>query len=182
MLLSAGLAIKTLTTPASMLTHNIESSPTTPPPSDTPAQPSLPSQLETFKTHASEFHRLLDSVRVDLRRQILLQDQAEILAPLPTTSAAGPSGANAGAAGPNAGGFDIGLLNIRSDNVGKDMEEDLWKKARAFVEHLERAREAAEAERQLLGGNGGDSMGTEDGDVDMSRTDSFPGGDEILRF
>lgn len=95
-----------------------------------------------------------------------------------------PGGANATTAGPSAGGFDVGLLNIRSDNVGKDMEEELWTKARAFMDNLERAKEAAEAERQLLGGNenGNISVGDNDGDIDMTRTNSFPGGDEILRF
>lgn len=58
------------------------------------------------------------------------------------------------------------------------MEEELWNKARGFVENLERAREAAEAEMQLLGGNGGGG----DGDVDMLSSQSIFGGDEIERF
>ena len=63
------------------------------------------------------------------------------------------------------------------------MEEELWNKARGFVENLERAREAAEAEMQLLGGNGGGGGGRGgDGDVDMLSSQSIMGGDEIGQF
>lgn len=58
------------------------------------------------------------------------------------------------------------------------MEEELWNKARGFVENLERAREAAEAEMQLLGGTGvGGGDGHADGDVDMLSTQSISMGD-----
>ena len=137
-------------------------------------QPTLPSQLETFKSHASEFHRLLDAIRVDLRREILLQDEAEILVPLQTGAAAGSSGASTGPAGPNAGGFDIGLLNVRSDAVEKDMEQELWEKARSFVVNMESVREAKEVEKQLLEGT---KLNT-DGDVEM--VTRLPAGDGTL--
>ena len=165
LLLSASLAIKSLTTPTSLLSQS------DPPPDPTSIPPpTLPSQLETFKSHASTFHNLLDSIRVNLRRQILLQDQAEILAPLPSNSATGATAANAaGSTGPGAGGFDIGLLNVRNDAVGKDMEAELWEKTRAFLDSMERAREAADAERQLLGGATNEPVETADGDIDMAR-------------
>ena len=130
-------------------------------------QPTLPSQLETFKSHASEFHRPLDAIRVDLRREILLQAEAEILVPLQTGAAAGSSGANAGR-------FDIGLLNVRSDTVEKDMEQELWEKARSFVVNMESVREAKEVEKQLLEGT---ELNT-DGDVEM--VTRLPVGDGTL--
>jgi len=62
------------------------------------------------------------------------------------------------------------------------MEEELWNKARGFVENLERAKEAAEAEMQLLGGNGGGGGGGGgDGDVDMLSSQLILG-DEIGHF
>lgn len=83
--------------------------------------------------------------------------------PLQTGAAAGPGGASTGPAGSNAGGFDIGLLNVRSDAVEKDMEQELWEKARSFVVNMEGEREAKEAERQLLGGTETNTAG----DVEM---------------
>ncbi|KAF8477165.1 mediator complex protein-domain-containing protein [Kalaharituber pfeilii] len=168
LLLSAGLAIKSLTTPTSILSQTDSSAETS-----TATPPTLQLQLESFKTHASNFHQLLDSIRVKLRRQILLQDQAEILAPLPmgsTTGAAGPGAP--GTTGPGGGGFDIGLLNVRTDTVGNDMEVELWEKAKSFVESIERAREAAEVERQLLAGAAGQHLGLRDEDIEMSRPDA----------
>ena len=101
-----------------------------------------------------------------------MQDEAEILVPPQTSAAAVPGGANTGPAGPNAGGFDIGLLNVRSDAVEKDMEQELWEKARSFVVNMESAREAKEAEKQLLEGTGISI----DGDVEMGLA-----GDGILK-
>ncbi|KAF8422429.1 hypothetical protein EV426DRAFT_712849 [Tirmania nivea] len=158
--------------PPTLLPDPTTTKPTTP--------PTLSTQLSTFKHHASHFHSLLDSIRVSLRRQILLQDQLELLIPTPpsgTTATSGSSSINNPAP---TSAFDIGLLNVRSDNVGKDMEEELWNKARGFVENLERAREAAEAEMQLLGGAVGGGRG--DRDVDMLLSQSILGGNEIERF
>ncbi|RPB21677.1 hypothetical protein L211DRAFT_827985 [Terfezia boudieri ATCC MYA-4762] len=177
LLLSAGLAIKTLTTPTSLL-PDPTSTPPNPPITSPITPPTLPTQLSTFKHHASHFHSLLDSIRVSLRRQILLQDQLELLAPTPPSGTTTTTSSSSIANPAPTTAFDIGLLNVRSDNVGKDMEEELWNKARGFVENLERAREAAEAEMQLLGGTrvgGGD--GHADGDVDMLSTQSISMGD-----
>ena len=101
-----------------------------------------------------------------------MQDEAEILVPLQTSATAGPGGANTGPAGSNAGGFDIGLLNVRSDAVEKDMEQELWEKARSFVVNMESVREAKEVEKQLLEGNEKNT----DGDVEMGSA-----GDVILK-
>jgi len=63
------------------------------------------------------------------------------------------------------------------------MEEELWSKAREFVENLERAREAVEAEMQLLRGNGGRDGAEDVGvDVDMLNSQSILGGDETELF
>ncbi|KAI5810101.1 mediator complex protein-domain-containing protein [Peziza echinospora] len=185
LLLSAGLAIKALTTPTSQIPDPSNPSPplptttttTTTSSSSDPQPTSIPTQLTTFKSHATTFFVLLDSIRVLLRRQILLQEQAEILAILPpnaTAPSAGgagvgsSSGGGGGAGGGGAGGFDLGLLNVRSDAVEKDMEAELWAKARMFVDGLmARAREDGEAERQLLAGGGGGGGVGEEGDVVM---------------
>lgn len=54
------------------------------------------------------------------------------------------------------GKMDIGFLNTRSGRVGRDMEAELWEKARSFLEDLEGGKP------------GGDVQGTDkDGDEDM---------------
>lgn len=44
---------------------------------------------------------------------------------------------NSGENGPQ---LDIGWLNSRSGRVGRDMEAELWAKARSFLEELERQK------------------------------------------
>ena len=54
------------------------------------------------------------------------------------------------------GKLDIGFLNTRSGRVGRDMEAELWEKARSFLENLETEKP------------GGDVQATDkDGDEDM---------------
>ena len=61
------------------------------------------------------------------------------------------SGVKSEAAAPK---IDVGFLNSRSGTVGRDMEAELWKKAREFLDELQSGKNG---ER---GGNG--RMDTED--------------------
>ncbi|KAA8908955.1 mediator complex, subunit Med11 [Sphaerosporella brunnea] len=69
---------------------------------------------EEFRAHAEEYHRLLSSITVRLRRQIVQLQAAEI----PVVS----------------GTIDVGVLNSRNDVVGREMEAELWAEARGFLE------------------------------------------------
>ena len=42
------------------------------------------------------------------------------------------------------GNLDVGWLNSRNDNVGKEMEADLWAKAREMVERYEKNRRSTQ--------------------------------------
>ena len=110
---------------------------------------------------------------MNLRRQIYALEEAEILpaeavTKEPTTSLAVPltvqahpqntslpraGGGNTGIiTGGGLGNLDVGWLNSRNDNVGKEMKSELWREAEIFVRKLEgrepgveRQKEAADA-------------------------------------
>ena len=44
--------------------------------------------------------------------------------------------AKAGTAGGGMGNIDVGWLNSQNDNVGKEMEAELWEEASKFVNRL----------------------------------------------
>jgi hypothetical protein len=77
----------------------------------------------SFREHAEEYHRLLNSITARLRRQIVQLQVSEI----PVA---------------NQGTIDVGVLNSRNDVVGREMEAELWKEAREFLE------EKGEGERE----------------------------------
>lgn len=113
-------------------------------------------QRENFTSSASRYFSLLSSVDVRLRRQIYALEEAEIIPAEVAlkehqTSLAVPS-AFAGlgntqtaslakqaalskvtTSGGGLGSLDVGWLNSRNDNVGKEMEAELWAKAEEFV-------------------------------------------------
>ena len=152
MLHSAGLAIKALTNRSSS-DHDEHS----------PRPRSIDQQKENFTAAASQYFSLLSSVDVRLRRQIYALEEAEIIpaeaaSKEQQTSSAAPPGSAAHATVPNPppakqatagksastggglGALDVGWLNSRNDKVGKEMEAELWGKARDFVLSLEDER------------------------------------------
>lgn len=146
---SAGLAVKALT--KTQESPNESGSP--------PA--SLEGHKAAFTSAASQYFSLLSSIDVRLRRQIYALEEAEILAaepPAKENSAAPAShgifgeavgttalpqatsqttSKNASTTASNLGNLDVGWLNSRNDKVGKQMEAELWARARDFVERLE---------------------------------------------
>jgi hypothetical protein len=56
------------------------------------------------------------------------------------------------------GKLDIGWLNSRSGRVERDMEAELWEKARTFLERLEKGR--SDGTGQRADGDGDEDMGT----------------------
>ena len=119
MLQSAGLAIKTLT----MCQTN-----------STTAEDSPQSFTDATNTYLEGLH----SVDVRLKRQIYGLHEAGII------SMAKESPSRSDGQNPDisrvAGDYvalDVGWLNSRSGKVGRDMEAELWAKARTFLEALE---------------------------------------------
>lgn len=54
------------------------------------------------------------------------------------------------------GKLDIGWLNSRSGRVGRDMEAELWEKARTFLEGLEKGESNGNGHKADGDGGGGD--------------------------
>ncbi len=160
---SAGLAIEALTKPtASAPTEGL------------PSQPIPKEQRqESFTVATSQYFTLLSSVDVNLRRQIYALEEAEILpaeavTKEPPTSLAVPSAAHAHSqnaslsrigggnkvviVGGGLGNLDVGWLNSRKDNVGKELNAELWKEAERFVHKLEERKPSASRELGKING------------------------------
>lgn len=122
-------------------------------------------QKQNFRQAASQYFSLLSAVDVRLRRQIYALEEAEIIpaeAPpkeqanslsVPSAFAAfgnGPASSMAKQMAPSKsvgsggglGSLDVGWLNSRNDDVGKEMEAELWAEAQQFIETLEKDQEA----------------------------------------
>ena len=112
LLSTASSAIRCLTTPPST-SPNPNTTSTPPPPSSPPQSPQ-----EVFALHAEKYHELLSSITVRLRRQIMQLQAAEI----PVAQ----------------GQIDVGMLNARNDVVGREMEGEVWRGARGFLEVVEK--------------------------------------------
>lgn len=112
---------------------------------------------------------------VNIRRQIYALEEADILpaeavAKETPTSLAVPAAAQASS--PNAslprtgggnkgvvigdglGNLDVGWLNSRNDNVGKEMKAELWGEAERFVSKLEESKLGVDREFNNPTGNG----------------------------
>jgi Mediator complex protein len=141
---SAGLALQTLSTSAK------QSSAST-----------IQNKREAFQEISNTYLRTLQSVDVRLRRQIYGLEEGDIIPgekiKAKTDGQDAPVGGMAAMmAGQGAGvkeetlisvgeggmgKLDIGWLNSRSRSVDQDMEAELWARARAFLERLEKTAE-----------------------------------------
>ena len=124
---------------------------------------SIEQQKGAFTAATSQYFSLLSSLDVRLRRQIYALEEAQILPkdvstkeprnsqasslgfpgmgstanmPLPTQSGVGKGPITGG----GLGNLDIGWLNSRNDNVGKEKEAELWEEALRIVQRLEEGR------------------------------------------
>ena len=110
---------------------------------------------------------------VNLRRQIYALEEAEILpaeavtrepptslAVHSTSQANSPGsllsksigGNKAAVTGGGLGNLDVGWLNGRNDNVGKEMKSELWREAENFVHRLEKRKASKNRESDSLKG------------------------------
>lgn len=93
-------------------------------------------QKEAFRSATNSFLATLHSIDVRMRRQIYALDEAGIvsLAPVPRQ---GPDNSKASLK-PNGvgsvGNLDVGWLNSRGMRVERDMEAELWRDAKQFLE------------------------------------------------
>ncbi|KAG8158900.1 hypothetical protein KVR01_011343 [Diaporthe batatas] len=121
-------------------------------------QPSAAEQTRQFEEAMNKFLSTLHSVDARLKRQILGLDEAGIISlPSNKDAAAAKDGkakdsedgaGGASAAGPapkpalepdgvgKVGDLDVGWLNSRSNQVEREMEAELWTKARRHLETL----------------------------------------------
>ena len=129
-------------------------------------------QKESFAAATSSYFSTLSSIDVRLRRQIYALEEADILPaeactredqtnlPIPPgipSVGGGPSAqppkpfSKGGITGGGLGGLDVGWLNSRNDNVGKEKEAELWEEAERFVGNLAKidteAREGSDKSR-----------------------------------
>lgn len=102
---------------------------------------------------------------MSIRRQIYALEEAEILPAEavikePPSSLALPSAAHASppnsslsrtlagnkgvTTGGGLGNLDVGWLNSRNDNVGKEMKSEMWEEADKFVHMLEKSKAGAD--------------------------------------
>lgn len=121
--------------------------------------PSIEEQKESFTAATSQYFTLLSSIDVRLRRQIYALEEADIIPAEAASkdsqsSAAVPSafaalgnmptapvskqvgGSKSAITGGGLGSLDVGWLNSRNDNVGKEMQAELWEEAQQYVEKL----------------------------------------------
>ncbi|KAJ9142612.1 hypothetical protein NKR23_g6984 [Pleurostoma richardsiae] len=101
-------------------------------------------QTEAFKSAVDAFLATLHSVDVRLKRQIMGLEEAGIVTLKDAKAASAATGIEPDGVG-NIGGLDVGWLNSRGNKVERDMEAELWTKARAHLEGLAGAGEAHQA-------------------------------------
>ena len=148
----------------------------------------LQDKRQQFQDRSNDFLRTLQSVDIRLRRQIDGLEEAGIIPAGPTSAKPKPKeaiGASMGAgmaglqAGQSAvggdkgerltvaegqmGKLDIGWLNSRSGSVDRNMEAELWQKARTFMEKVTK-------EEAARGGADSTEDGGDEGNSDIMET------------
>ena len=112
---------------------------------------------------------------VNLRRQIYALEEANILpaeavtkepltnpavssaaqANIPNAMPSRMAGGNRGAiTGGGIGNLDVGWLNSRNDNVGKEMGAELWEAAERFIAKIEERKSGSDRKLEVLKGYG----------------------------
>lgn len=118
------------------------------------SKPSLDSgaQKDAFREATDSFLTTLHTIDVKLKRQILALEEAGIinLANPPRQDPNGPPKASLKPNGVGAiGNLDVGWLNSRGPRVERDMESELWSRAKELLEKdwaepVKRSEEAGE--------------------------------------
>lgn len=90
---------------------------------------------EAFTSATDTYLKALHSVDDRLKRQIKGLDDAGVIRADPEPQEEGDKGKQAAETKNND--VDVGWLNTRSNKVGRDMEAELWARARSFLEGFE---------------------------------------------
>jgi hypothetical protein len=94
-------------------------------------------QKEAYRTATDSFLTTLHSIDVRMKRHVLALEEAGVvdLTPKKKTdiNERAPPSLKPDGVG-SVGGMDVGWLNSRSSKVERDMERELWEKARHFLE------------------------------------------------
>jgi hypothetical protein len=114
-------------------------------PASEPPKPSLdpPAQKDAFRSATDSFLTALHAVDVKMKRQIFALEEASIvnLAPPQRHENNGPIMASQKPNGVGAvGNIGAGWLNSRGTRVERDMEAELWDKAKGFLKKNEPAQ------------------------------------------
>lgn len=118
---------------------------------------------EDFTSATDTYLKALQSVDSRLKRQIKGLDDAGVIKAEPETEEEGEK-AKPGLEG-RSSTVNVGWLNTRSNKVGRDMEAELWAKARVFLEGM-----AEKNDQNDTSTNGGHDVGR-DGDSDKDMMD-----------
>ncbi len=105
--------------------------------SNSPSQ-DLASSKAQFLNAITTYFTTLSSIDVRLRRQVYALQEAALIKEGDAKDAkrGGSATAGNGVVGAGGGGLDVGWLNGGGDQVEKDMEREVWRRARAFLEGL----------------------------------------------
>lgn len=99
----------------------------------------LTSAKAQFLESVTTYFTILSSIDVRLRRQVYALQEAGLIAEGDAKDAKRGASASAAAAGGISGGggqLDLSWLNSREDQVEKEMEREVWRRAKDFVEKL----------------------------------------------
>lgn len=104
------------------------------------AAPDLSSAKSHFLELVTTYFTILSSIDVRLRRQVYALQEAGLIAEGDAKDAKrGASAGGAGGAGNGVGGqWEVNWSNGRGDQVELDMEWEVWRRAREFVDSLVR--------------------------------------------
>ncbi|RDW71185.1 hypothetical protein BP6252_07748 [Coleophoma cylindrospora] len=126
-----------------------------------PAESASSDRRDAFQAASNSYLKTLQSVDVRLRRQIYGLEEANII-PAEIAKTKKPAEKSSQRDGPSTssdlsmvtegtmGKLDIGWLNSRSGRVGRDMEAELWSKAKTFVEQLDEKKDGDNSRDQEM--------------------------------
>lgn len=125
----AATALSSLTTPSSAGSPGDMSRPD--------VDVDAPAATEAFTRSTDAFLTALHDIDVRMKRQIMALEEAGIVN-LSSAARADPNASTKASLGPNGlgavGSLDVGWLNSRSTKVERDMEAELWDKAKKLLE------------------------------------------------
>ncbi len=96
----------------------------------------LASSKAQFLNAITTYFTTLSSIDVRLRRQVYALQEAALIKEGDAKDAKRGGSATAGNGVGAGGGLDVSWLNGGEDQVEKDMEREVWRRARAFLEGL----------------------------------------------